>query len=361
MGSRSRSTGGGRGWWRPTWTARSSARDGKVSDRTVAALQGGRGPRRTGGVRHRPAGALDGAGGRAHRPHRAGDLRQRSRRLRPARRARRGARPDGGRGGARGRRGGCGPRCRTSRSPSRRSTGSRTSRRYVARFDAGHGARRRPARRALHRSRPSSCWPGTRPWHPTTLLAAAREVVGDLAEVTHSSTDALLEISAAGVSKATALARFAAERGVDAADVVAFGDMPNDLAMLAWAGRPYAVEGGHPEVLAAVEHGGRPTRGRRRRPRAGAPLRPPVIAQRIRDGDLQQIRCGSCTDHARGSRRRKARISAMTASGSVHSRRPGCAAGRSPRSGWRSAVRGLPATAAGSRWRSARRSPHPCR
>jgi len=33
---------------------------------------------------------------------------------------------------------------------------------------------------------------------------------------------------------------------------VAFGDMPNDLPMLAWAGRPYAVSSGHPEVLAAV-------------------------------------------------------------------------------------------------------------
>jgi len=87
---------------------------------------------------------------------------------------------------------------------------------------------------------------------PDAFLAAAREVVGDLVELTHSSTTALLEISAAGVSKASGLARFAARNGVDAADVVAFGDMPNDLPMLAWAGRPYAVSSGHPEVLAAV-------------------------------------------------------------------------------------------------------------
>jgi Cof subfamily protein (haloacid dehalogenase superfamily) len=87
---------------------------------------------------------------------------------------------------------------------------------------------------------------------PDALLAAAREVLGDLVEVTHSSDSALLEMSAAGVSKATGLARFAGERGIDAVDVVAFGDMPNDLPMLAWAGRPYAVEGGHPDVIAAV-------------------------------------------------------------------------------------------------------------
>jgi Cof subfamily protein (haloacid dehalogenase superfamily) len=89
---------------------------------------------------------------------------------------------------------------------------------------------------------------------PDDLLAAAREVAGDLVELTHSSDSGLLEISAAGVSKATSLARLCARHGVDAVDVVAFGDMPNDLPMLAWAGTSYGVRGGHPEVLAAVDH-----------------------------------------------------------------------------------------------------------
>jgi len=84
------------------------------------------------------------------------------------------------------------------------------------------------------------------------LLAAARDIVGDLAEFTHSSIGGLLEVSAAGVSKATTLAELCADRGIAAADVLAFGDMPNDLAMLAWAGTAYAVAGAHPEVLAAV-------------------------------------------------------------------------------------------------------------
>jgi Cof subfamily protein (haloacid dehalogenase superfamily) len=84
------------------------------------------------------------------------------------------------------------------------------------------------------------------------LLAAARDVVGDVAELTHSSQTGLLEISATGVSKATTLARLCDQQGIDAADVVAFGDMPNDLPMLAWAGTSYAVEGAHPDVLAAV-------------------------------------------------------------------------------------------------------------
>ena len=88
---------------------------------------------------------------------------------------------------------------------------------------------------------------------PDALLTAAREVVGDLVSLTHSSSSALLEISAAGVSKASGLARFAAARGIDVADVVAFGDMPNDLPMLAWAGTAYGIRTGHPDVLAAVE------------------------------------------------------------------------------------------------------------
>ena len=85
------------------------------------------------------------------------------------------------------------------------------------------------------------------------LLAAARAAVGDGATLTHSSSDGLLEVSAAGVSKATGLACLAASYGVEAADVLAFGDMPNDLPMMAWAGRAVAVGNAHPEVLAAAD------------------------------------------------------------------------------------------------------------
>jgi hypothetical protein len=85
------------------------------------------------------------------------------------------------------------------------------------------------------------------------LLAQAREVVGELVELTHSSISGLLEISVAGVSKATTLALVCERLGVAASDVVAFGDMPNDLPMLAWAGAPYAMEGAHADVLAAVD------------------------------------------------------------------------------------------------------------
>jgi Cof subfamily protein (haloacid dehalogenase superfamily) len=83
------------------------------------------------------------------------------------------------------------------------------------------------------------------------LLRAARKAVGDEAIVTHSSA-LFVEVSAAGVTKAAALQGLCAQLGVDAARVVACGDMPNDLPMLAWAGHSVAVANAHPDVLAAV-------------------------------------------------------------------------------------------------------------
>jgi Cof subfamily protein (haloacid dehalogenase superfamily) len=86
------------------------------------------------------------------------------------------------------------------------------------------------------------------------LLAAARAALGTTAaELTHSSDGGLLEISAAGISKASGLAALAAERGVLADEVIAFGDMPNDLPMLAWAGRSVGMANAHPDVLAQVD------------------------------------------------------------------------------------------------------------
>jgi len=51
----------------------------------------------------------------------------------------------------------------------------------------------------------------------------------------------LVEASAPGVHKGTALAELAASLGIEPAGVVAFGDMPNDLPMLAWAGTGVAM------------------------------------------------------------------------------------------------------------------------
>ena len=88
---------------------------------------------------------------------------------------------------------------------------------------------------------------------PDELLATAHRSVGTRGTLTHSSTDGLLEISAAGVSKASGLAALAAEHGIGPTDVVAFGDMPNDLPMLSWAGLGVAVANAHPEVLSVAD------------------------------------------------------------------------------------------------------------
>ena len=88
---------------------------------------------------------------------------------------------------------------------------------------------------------------------PEGFRARVTTAVGDAAIATWT-VDGLVEISAVGVTKATALARVAEELGVEAVDVVAFGDMPNDLAMLTWAGTSYAMANGHPELRAAADH-----------------------------------------------------------------------------------------------------------
>jgi Cof subfamily protein (haloacid dehalogenase superfamily) len=88
--------------------------------------------------------------------------------------------------------------------------------------------------------------------HPDAFLALGRSTAGTHAQFTRSSPTALLEISGPGVSKASTLARCCAERGIAPQDVLAFGDMPNDLEMLAWAGTSYAMANAHPDVLAGT-------------------------------------------------------------------------------------------------------------
>ena len=74
------------------------------------------------------------------------------------------------------------------------------------------------------------------------------DLVGHVVNTTWSSTGALVEISADGVTKASTLELLCLEKGIDASEVVAFGDMPNDLPMLEWAGTSYAMGNAHPLV-----------------------------------------------------------------------------------------------------------------
>lgn len=74
----------------------------------------------------------------------------------------------------------------------------------------------------------------------------------DTVEATASGIS-FVEITGQGVHKAKALAAVCADLGVDAADVVAFGDNRNDLAMLAWAGTGYAMANANPALAEVAD------------------------------------------------------------------------------------------------------------
>jgi hydroxymethylpyrimidine pyrophosphatase-like HAD family hydrolase len=86
------------------------------------------------------------------------------------------------------------------------------------------------------------------------LLAVAAPAIEHLVSISHSNGKGLVEAAALGVSKATAVAELAAQHGIGPESVLAFGDMPNDLPLLSWAGVSCAVANAHPEVLAAASH-----------------------------------------------------------------------------------------------------------
>jgi hydroxymethylpyrimidine pyrophosphatase-like HAD family hydrolase len=86
---------------------------------------------------------------------------------------------------------------------------------------------------------------------PEELFVSSRDLVGDGASATYSGAP-FLEISAREASKGSALIGYCAARAIDRSQVVALGDMPNDLSMLAWAGRGVAMANAHPTVLAAA-------------------------------------------------------------------------------------------------------------
>lgn len=61
-------------------------------------------------------------------------------------------------------------------------------------------------------------------------------------------------MSARGVTKATTLSQLCTELAIAPEEVVAFGDMPNDVPMLQWAGSSYAMANAHPTVRQVADH-----------------------------------------------------------------------------------------------------------
>jgi len=91
-------------------------------------------------------------------------------------------------------------------------------------------------------------------WMTSDEMAhAARQMLGDAVDITFSTNAGLIEISAPDVTKASGLAEVAELADVAAEAVIAFGDMPNDVEMLRWAGHGVAMANGHPSVLASAD------------------------------------------------------------------------------------------------------------
>ncbi len=84
------------------------------------------------------------------------------------------------------------------------------------------------------------------------LTRLARAVVGDLVNVTMAG-EHTVELQPPGIDKASGLARAAEFLGASAAGTIAFGDMPNDIPMFAWAARGVAMANAHRELFAVAD------------------------------------------------------------------------------------------------------------
>ncbi|MFE9766740.1 HAD family hydrolase [Streptomyces sp. NPDC005808] len=92
--------------------------------------------------------------------------------------------------------------------------------------------------------------------HPTLsddeLAAVALEVAGGLVGVVMAGAG-IVELLPLGLSKATGLSLAARRLGVKAADTIAFGDMPNDIPMFAWAAHGVAMANAHEELKTVAD------------------------------------------------------------------------------------------------------------
>ncbi|MGW1157602.1 HAD family hydrolase [Streptomyces sp. NPDC002513] len=92
--------------------------------------------------------------------------------------------------------------------------------------------------------------------HPTLsddeLAEAARQAAGGLVGITMAG-EGIVEILPLGLTKATGLSLAARRLGMKATDTIAFGDMPNDIPMFAWAGHSVAMANAHEDLKAIAD------------------------------------------------------------------------------------------------------------
>ncbi|MDT5324010.1 MAG: hypothetical protein QOF25_1162 [Mycobacterium sp.] len=85
------------------------------------------------------------------------------------------------------------------------------------------------------------------------MAAALAKHIGIEGDLTYSTNNGLIEVVPLGISKATGVEEVARPLEITAEDIVAFGDMPNDVPMLRWAGLGVAMGNAHPEAMEAAD------------------------------------------------------------------------------------------------------------
>lgn len=91
---------------------------------------------------------------------------------------------------------------------------------------------------------------------PEEMIRTVAPLLAGTVSLTYGSTrnPFFLEMVPRGTSKGTALASYARSLGVERDDVIAFGDMPNDIGMFEAAGTSYAMGDAPANVIAAATH-----------------------------------------------------------------------------------------------------------
>lgn len=85
------------------------------------------------------------------------------------------------------------------------------------------------------------------------MAAELAKHIGTEGDLTYSTNNGLIEVVPLGISKATGVEEVATPLGIGAGQIVTFGDMPNDVPMLRWAGLGVAMGNAHPEAVAAAD------------------------------------------------------------------------------------------------------------
>ena len=88
---------------------------------------------------------------------------------------------------------------------------------------------------------------------PELYELIAPHIDPELAHLTYSMQEGILEVAAPNVTKRRGVEWLTEHTGVAQQETIAFGDMPNDIEMLTWAGCGVAMENAHPEVKAAAD------------------------------------------------------------------------------------------------------------